>query len=236
MSHLTTALPPALRGAALMPAAALLVHQLRYELAYGGDAPRALGAQGHAYLSSLTPWLVLLAALALGASLGVLVQRWARGGGLGGAAAAGAGGGRAPRHTGLRIWLLASLGLFAIYAGQELLEGVFAAGHASGLAAVVGGGGWWALPVALAVGGGLALVMRAGTVVAEALGEPAPLRLTLRLALRRAGISRPVAPVLAAAAPLARAAAGRAPPHGVAAVLRPARASRRAAVAAPAPA
>jgi hypothetical protein len=208
-SRVTAALPPALRGAALMPAAALLVHQLRYELAYGGDASRALGAQGHAYLSSLTPWLVLLAALALGASLGALGQRWARGdagprdGGIG-----------APRHAGLRIWLLATLGLFAIYAGQELLEGAFAAGHASGLAAVLGGGGWWALPAALAVGGLLALALRAGAVASEALAELVPLRLTLRAALGRAvRLLRPVAPALATPAPLARAAAGRAPPR-----------------------
>jgi hypothetical protein len=207
-SRLLAALPPALRGAALMPAAALLVHQLRYELAYGGDATRALGAQGHAYLSSLTPWIVLLAALALGASLGALVQRWARGD----AAAAGA-----PRLAGLRVWLLASLGLLAIYAGQELLEGAFAAGHASGLAAVLGGGGWWALPAALAVGGALTLALCAGAAV-ERMADRAPLRLTLRVALAAARAALPSMPALAACAPLARAAAGRAPPRAAPAV------------------
>ncbi|HTG33007.1 MAG TPA: hypothetical protein VLB76_08755 [Thermoanaerobaculia bacterium] len=208
---MTAALPPVLRGAALMPAAALLVHQLRYELAYRGDASRALGEQGHAYLSSLTPWLVLLAALALGASLGALVQRWAAGGGLRAGSRADVG---APRFAGARIWLLATLGLFAIYAGQELLEGAFAAGHASGVAAVVGSGGWWALPAAFAVGGALALLLRGGVVVAEVLDDLAPLRLTLRAALRTLRL-RPASPELATAAPLARAAAGRAPPRAV---------------------
>jgi hypothetical protein len=203
--RLLAALPPALRGAALMPAAALLVHQLRYELAFGADAPRALAVQGHAYLSSLTPWVVLLAGLALGASLGALVQRWADGR----AVAAG------PRATGMRVWLLASAALFGIYAGQELLEGAFAGGHASGLAAVLGGGGWWALPAALLVGGLLALALRIGVVAGEALARLArPMRLALRAALRELRRFVPRGPALAEPSPLARAAAGRAPPRG----------------------
>jgi hypothetical protein len=207
-ARLLAALPPALRGAALMPAAALLVHQLRYELAFGADAPRALAAQGHAYLSSLTPWLVLLAGLALGASLGALVQRWA-----GGRAAA-----AAPRAAGVRVWLLASAALASIYAGQELLEGAFAGGHAAGLAAVVGGGGWWALPAALLVGGLLTLALRIGVVAGEALAALAgPPRLQLRAALREARRVAPSLPALVAPAPLARAAAGRAPPRAAAA-------------------
>ena len=48
-------LPASLRGAALMPAAALAVHQLRYALAFGDGAPQALSAQGHAYLTSIAP-------------------------------------------------------------------------------------------------------------------------------------------------------------------------------------
>jgi hypothetical protein len=203
--RLLAAMPPALRGAALMPAAALLVHQLRYELAYGADAPRALAEQGHAYLASSAPWLVLLAALALGASLGGLVQRWAVGGSGRDPAR------RAPRMAGVRVWLLASAGLWAIFAGQELLEGWFAGGHAAGIAAVLGGGGWWALPVALVVGGALTLALRAGTAVEGALAE---LRLRLRATARDATrVLRPHAPALRLPAPLARAAAGRAPPR-----------------------
>lgn len=205
-------LPPALRGAALTPGAALLVHQLRYELAYGGGAGRALAAQGHAYLSSLTPWIVLLAGLALGASLGALVQRW----GSGRATAAVC----APRAVGLRVWLLASAALVAIYAGQELLEGAFAGGHAAGFAAVLGDGGWWALPVALLVGGLLTLALRAGAAAADALGELAPLRLRLRPVERReARFELPAAPTRRPLPPLSRAAAGRAPPSALAASL-----------------
>jgi len=200
------ALPPALRGAALMPAAALLVHQLRYQLAYGGASSRALAEQGHAYLSSLTPWIVLLAALALGASLGGLVERWARRGADGCA-------GASARRAGLRAWLLASAALVAIFSGQELLEGAFAGGHAAGAAAVLGGGGWWALPAALLVGGLLALALRAGAVVGEALAELTPLRLRLRGSAREGARAVPAGPVLRLPAPLARAAAGRAPPR-----------------------
>jgi hypothetical protein len=202
-SRLLVALPPAMRGAALTPAAALGVHQLRYELAFGADAPRALAEQGHAYLSSLTPWIVLLASLALGASLGALAARWGRG-------SAAAGGVR--RTAGVRVWLLASTGLFSIFAGQELLEGMFAGGHAAGVAAVLGGGGWWALPAALAVGGLLALALRAGAVVEQALAGLEPLRLRLRALRPRARVALPIAPLRAPLVPLASAAAGRAPP------------------------
>jgi hypothetical protein len=203
--RLLAALPPALRGAALMPAAALLVHQARYELAFGADAPRALAEQGHAYLSASAPWLVLLAALALGASLGALVQRWGRG--------ETGPGSRAPRMAGVRVWLLASAGLFAIFAGQELLEGWLAGGHAAGAAAVLGGGGWWALPAALAVGGLLTLALRAGAIVEDALAALAPQPLALR-SHARIRLLTPGAPALSPLAPLARAAAGRAPPQG----------------------
>jgi hypothetical protein len=207
--RLLAATPPALRGAALMPAAALGVHQLRYELAFGADAPRALAQQGHAYLSSLTPWIVLLAGLAFGASLGALTQRWARGRGTDGAPAV------SRCAAGVRVWLLASLALFAIFAGQELIEGALAGGHAAGVAAVLGGGGWWALPAALVVGGLLALALRAGAAVGEALAEIAPLRLRLRDAVREMRRVRPAALDLVAPAPLARRAAGRAPPRRV---------------------
>lgn len=198
------ALPPWLRGAALMPLAALAVHQLRYELAFGADAPRALAAQGHAYLSSLTPWLVLLAALGAGAWLGALAQRWA----------AGATVERPSRRAvrGVGTWLTVTVALLVVYGGQELLEGAFAAGHPTGVAAVLGGGGWWALPAALAVGGALTLVLRAGAAAEDALVELRPLRLALRARDAAGQGVRPTMPTSRPRHPLARAAAGRAPP------------------------
>src|ERR1700730_4216038 len=57
---------------ALMPAGAFAVHQLRYLLAFHGHAGDELQRQGHAYLHSLVPWIVLLIALAFGTFLRAL--------------------------------------------------------------------------------------------------------------------------------------------------------------------
>ena len=130
------------RGVALLPAAAMAVHQLRYLLAYGGGADQALSEQGHAYLSSMTPWVVFLCAAALGAFLGRLARAWRLG--------------EAEEHSAaspLVVWVAAAAGLIALYTGQELLEGLLASGHPPGLIGVFGDGGWWALPAALFVGG-----------------------------------------------------------------------------------
>src|SRR3982074_1495030 len=55
-----------LASTALMPAAALAVHQLRSWLAYGGHAGAQLERQGHLYLNSLVPWIAVLLAVAAG--------------------------------------------------------------------------------------------------------------------------------------------------------------------------
>jgi hypothetical protein len=200
-----------LRGAALMPAAALAVHQLRYRLAFGARAPHELAAQGHAYLTTAAPCIVLLAALAIGATLGRLAQRWAAG--------AAASAGRSPRGTGVRVWLLASLALIAIFTAQELLEGLLASGHPGGLAGAFGAGGWWALPLALLAGAVLALALRAERAAERALAAAhAVVRLRAPRAEPLLG-SAPPAPSLVAPAPLAREAAGRAPPGAAAASL-----------------
>ena len=109
------------RGFLLLPVAALGVHELRYRLAYGSQADSALAAQGHGYLDSLAPWLVLLLGLALGTFL-VRVARVARRPTRD----------RTPRRSFAALWLLSTVLLAAIYAVQELLEGVFAAGHPVG--------------------------------------------------------------------------------------------------------
>src|SRR2546428_231103 len=57
------------RGLFLLPVAAFAVHQLRYTLAYGSHANQVLAMQGHSYLSSLAPWLVLLSAFGAGSFL-----------------------------------------------------------------------------------------------------------------------------------------------------------------------
>src|ERR1051325_4030860 len=101
------------RGILLLPAAAFLVHQLRYSLAYGSQASQALAAQGHSYLKSPAPWLVLLVAFGAGSFL------------LRVAAAFAGRRGRRPARRLLELWSISTGALLAIYVLQELLEGFF---------------------------------------------------------------------------------------------------------------
>jgi hypothetical protein len=126
---------------ALMPAGAFVVHQLRYWLAYGPHAGAILQRQGHAYLHSLVPWLVLLVALAAGVFLCALGRAF--------------GGHRSIRRytaSFLVLWLACAACLVAIYAAQELLEALFASGHPAGLSGIFGYGGWWSIPVSVCIG------------------------------------------------------------------------------------
>jgi hypothetical protein len=182
-----------------VPLAAIAVHQLRFFLAYGSEGGHELSETGHSYLHSLTPWIVLLCALGVGGFLRRLALAW--------------GGGQTdprPRHSSLRLWLLASVALIAIYAGQEALEGLLSTGHADGLAGIFGDGGWWAVPAALAVGGALTLLVRGGraaiTFVSRLGRRPPPAR-PARRAFRA-----PEPVFLIHASPLACCAPGRAPP------------------------
>ena len=185
------------RGFLLLPAAAFVVHQLRYTFAYGSHADSVLAAQGHSYLNSLAPWLVLL----LGVGAGTLLVR---------VACAFAGGTSRPqRRAFLELWLLASAILVAVYVVQELLEGLFASGHPAGFAGVIGHGGWWALVVSLVAGAAVAALLQVAhsvMLVAERLAARRTFLGLSPLSLRRRAVS------LAPFAPLASAAAGRAPP------------------------
>ena len=147
---------PRLRATAALAVGALALHQSRYLLGYGGASGDALSAHGHGYLTLLVPLLALLAAAAAAQFLTALAR-------ADGGAAMGA---RRARFA--TVWLAATLALLATYAGQELLEGLLAAGHPAGAAALLAGGGWWALPLAVAVGLALALLLRAATVAIEA--------------------------------------------------------------------
>jgi hypothetical protein len=150
------------RGArlALLPAAALLVHQLRYTLAFGGHAGIQLERQGHAYLHSLVPWIVALLAVAVGAFL------WALGRALSGQRTL-------SRYTLslTGLWLTCAGALVAIYVTQELLEGLLATGHPIGLAGVFGYGGWWSIPAALCVGLVLATILHGARWVLDEVAE-----------------------------------------------------------------
>ena len=127
---------PRARTAALVALGALVVHQLRYLGAYGGDASSQLATQGHGYLGQLTP---LAIAIALAAVAGCLVRAALTG-------RVGAGRGRAGATA------VFTAAILATFAAQETVEGFLFAGHLDGLGAIFGGGGWLAVPLALALG------------------------------------------------------------------------------------
>jgi hypothetical protein len=190
---------PAGSGLLLIPAASLVVHQLRYTLAYGSRANAELAAQGHSYLYSLAPWFVF----ALGIGLALFLRRAAHALQTGDT-------GVFARLSSVTIWLLSWTGLLLIYATQELLEGVIASGHPGGIGGVLGHGGWWAVPVAAVVAGVVTLCLRVGRAVLGVAAAARRLRLW-PVASRLA----PAESVLVAPAPLARAYAGRAPPRSL---------------------
>src|SRR4051812_32286367 len=137
------------RAFALLPIAALGVHQLRYRLAFGDHAAHDLAAQGHAYLASLAPLLVLAAALGAAEFLARLAGAWR-----------GEQGDSRRGPSFLVLATVAAASLVAIYAGQELLEGLVAQGPPAGLVGVFGDGGWWSLPLAALFGLAIALLLR----------------------------------------------------------------------------
>ena len=187
--------------AAVVPLAAFAVHQLRYLLAFGNGAGAELQRQGHNYLHSVVPWLVLALGLAVGAFLSLLGRAMS---------------GRAslPRY-GLSLfglWVVCSAALIAIYTCQEFLEGLFATGHPAGLVGIFGYGGWWAIPAALCVGLVLAALFHSARWLLHEVAVRRA-RVTVEAGGRAAPVRRPFAPALPRLAPLALGWCGRGPPH-----------------------
>jgi hypothetical protein len=185
-------------GLLLMPGAALLVHQLRFTLTYGSAADAQLTASGHAYQSSLVPWVVLM----LGIGLSSFLRRAAH-------AARSGETGRFVRLSPLGLWVVTTVGLVVVYTIQESLEELYASGHPTGFSGIFGHGGWWAIPAAAVVAIGVVALLRLGRAVLRLAGRAGsrPVR------FRRLRPTFPRAVALVARAPLACAAAGRAPPH-----------------------
>lgn len=173
------------------------LHQGRYLLGHGEAGGDALAANGHGYLTLLVPLLALLAAAAAAQFLTALSR-----------AGAPAGLERTPRARFGAVWLVATFALLATYAAQELLEGL-ATGHPDGAAALLAGGGWWALPLAVAIGLAVALLLRAATVAIEAAARRRGSRARRR---ERRPPAHPVWTDLPAPDVLGRNLAGRAPP------------------------
>jgi hypothetical protein len=149
------------RAAALLVAGAYALHQLRYAFGYGGHAHDELAGQGHAYMTLLAP-LLAVAIVVLLADFAIRLM----------SARARRAPGAPPRLR--SVWALATAGLLVAYAAQELTEGALAAGHPGGAAALTAGGGWVALPLAAAIGLGLALLARGAHGALELAAEPAP--------------------------------------------------------------
>jgi hypothetical protein len=143
-----------LRAAMMMPMCALAVHQLRFELATGSQAQAQLAREGHGYLSTLEPFVLLAAATALGAFAGAVARAWD-----------GQEASQPRRHSLARVWLLCALVLVALYCGQELAEGILLRGHPGGVAGVFGHGGLLAVPISVLVAAALALALRTADAV-----------------------------------------------------------------------
>jgi hypothetical protein len=193
----------AVRGlarAGVLPAAAIAVHQLRYLLAFGSTAGVELQRQGHSYLHSVAPWIVVALAWAAGAFLSALGRAMH-------------GQTSVPRYgiSLVALWLICAASLVVIYSGQEFLEGLLATGHPAGLAGIFGYGGWWAIPSAVCVGLVLAALMHGARwvlreVAARRAAKPRPPSSPGRALPRPADVSVP------RLAPLALGWCGRGPP------------------------
>jgi hypothetical protein len=110
------------------------------------------------------------------------------------------------------LWLVCSVALIGIYIGQELLEGVFLAGHPTGWVGVFGYGGWWALPCAAIVGLVLASLLHGAFWVLREVGRHTGAR-SIPARRRAPGRPRPAdASVFSARAPLVGGWSDRGPP------------------------
>lgn len=186
----------ALRVAALVACAVLVLHELRYLVGFGSHSRAALAGGEHAYVPFAGTAAVLLLALAA-AQLLVALRCAGRGGGAA----------RPPAFP--CAWLAISATLLAVYAGQELLESLLFGGGL-GLDLLLAHEGWSSLPLALALGAVAALLMREA---ARALDRRA--RLRHRPESRPSPARRPApAPALGSRSPIARHLASRAPPAG----------------------
>ena len=130
-------IPAALRPASIVAAGAFAVHQLSYLAGYGGDASQALEENGHAYLSGVLPMLCVLAGVALFA----VVE-----GGVAGVPAT------VRQRSPFGRAFIYPAAILAVFAVQEIAEGLLVVNHAEGVAAALPQVGPVAIPLALVFG------------------------------------------------------------------------------------
>ncbi|MGA8924795.1 MAG: hypothetical protein WB462_01080 [Solirubrobacterales bacterium] len=182
------------RLAAILALGAFAVHQLRYLIAFGSSSSEELARQGHAYMAA---WLPILGVFTISALLGTLIR--------------GRFGARLAKASLSRRAAIFAAALLAIFVTQESLEGVLAAGHPGGVAAVLGYDGWLAIPLAAAVGFVAALLARALEQVEIAIRARRTIRVLPR-APRKTGSARSAAAVSRTLDALAFGLARRPPP------------------------
>src|SRR4051794_21925255 len=187
--------PLTLRALILVPLPAVGIDFARATLACGASAESCLEEAGRGWLGPVGVVLVLLYAVALALGVARLAQ----------SDRSPVGERPAPPSL-LRLWVVATLGLGAACAGQALIAG--------GLGDPAALGGGWAMLAAscVAAGGIVALALRSAPAVASAVQALRPSAPRARLAAGPVLLARPTAPLRRAGAPLARRAAGRAPP------------------------
>jgi hypothetical protein len=186
------------RLAALLAVGAFALHQLHYLIAFGGSPSGGTADPSHGYFTDL---LAPIAVLVLAAALATLIR--------------GTEGAPQIRASLPRRIAVFGVALFAIYAGQESLEGILATGHNFGIAALLADGGWIALPLALGIGALLAVIARALEGVERAIAVVHAARQRRRAPAVR-GRALPARATALTAAPLAFGLARRPPPFALA--------------------
>lgn len=141
-----------LPGAALFAFAAFAVHQLRYLVADGSGAGETLARQGHGYLDLALPLLMsVVSALVALALVSATTRSSTRS--------------RPYRRSTATTFAAFTIALAAVFAAQESAEGLLSASHPGGLGAVLGHGGWIALPLSALFGTLLTLLLDTFAVV-----------------------------------------------------------------------
>jgi hypothetical protein len=179
------------RLASILAVGAFALHQVRYLVASAAASSAEHSAHGY-----MTDLMAPIAVLVLAGALATLIR------GTEGAASA-----RAP--LGRRSALFAGT-LLAIYVAQELLETILTVGHPA-LPAMLGAGGWIAVPLAVVIGALSAVLARALERVERAIAIVHAIRLRSRPPAVR-GRALPARGLRLPSSPLAFGLARRPPP------------------------
>jgi hypothetical protein len=181
----------------VFPAGVLVVHQLRYLLAFGSHAGSELSAQGDRYVATAAVVAGALVFVSLSVGLMRLV-----------AASRGRGTLMVARAPLWLLWLALTLLLLVGFCALEGLEMALEPHHAAGLIGIFGHGGLWSLPAAALVGAVMALLVHGGRVLLVLAGRHRCGQVTRSTGSWPARSTAGAPPC----GPMATCAAGRAPP------------------------